>query len=268
MNLHQSKWWCIAGFFVACASPLPVYLQSPPPPPPDQTLDRGAIVRGPRDRKALALVFTAGDHAAGATEVLDALRARKAPGAFFLTGGFLRAEANRPLVERMRQEGHYVGPHSDRHLLYASWDSPPKLLVDRATFDADLDRNLDELEKQGIPRKGVRWFLPPYEHFTPEIADWTRARGMTLVNYSPGTRSAADYMEDDDPHFVPADEIVRSILDREEKGPDGLNGFLLLLHAGVSPKRTKDRMADKLPGLLDELAKRGYTFLRIDEMLR
>ena len=48
-----------------------------PPERSQPTLDRGAIVRGPRDQKRLALVFTADLYAEGATTILDALRDRK-----------------------------------------------------------------------------------------------------------------------------------------------------------------------------------------------
>jgi peptidoglycan/xylan/chitin deacetylase (PgdA/CDA1 family) len=37
-------------------------------------LDRGAIVRGPRDRRRLALVFTGDRYAEGSRVILDALR--------------------------------------------------------------------------------------------------------------------------------------------------------------------------------------------------
>jgi len=48
-------------------------------------------------------------------------------------------------------------------------------------------------------------------------------------------------------------------------GPDGLNGFLLLLHVGRRPAR--DKMHDRLPALLDRLMERGYTFVRVDTLL-
>jgi len=239
----------------------------PPALVPGLTLDRGAVIRGPRDRRRLALVFTGGSYADGAPRILDDLRARGIRASFFFTGDFLRTPAFRKVVDRVREEGHYLGPHSDRHPQYASWDSPPKLLVGRKEFDDDLSANLETMKSIGFPPEKARFFLPPFEHHTPEVAEWTRARGMVLVNLTPGTRSPADCMEDDDPRFVPAAEIEGSILDREKSGPDGLRGFLLLMHVGASPKRTRDRLHDRLGGLLDEIARRGYEFARVDELL-
>ena len=230
-------------------------------------LDRGAVVRGPRHQRRLALVFTADRFAEGAPAILDALRARRLRASFFLTGRFLRDAAARPVVERLRDEGHLVGPHSDAHLLYASWDRPPRLRVTRAEFEADLAANLRELERFGIAPGQVRYFLPPFEHYTEEIARWTAAGGRALINHTPGTRSHTDSMTDDDPRFTPAAAIVESILHAERTDPDGLNGYLLLMHLGAGPGRTRDHLHERLGPLLDELARRGYSFVRVDELL-
>jgi peptidoglycan/xylan/chitin deacetylase (PgdA/CDA1 family) len=239
--------------------------------PPDRsrpTLDRGAIVRGPRDEKRLALIFTADLFGEGATTILDALRDREIHASFFLTGRFLREPGFAPALARLRAEGHLIGPHSDEHLLYASSDRPPRLLVSRERFEADLAANLRQLGRSGIDPGAVRYFLPPYEHYTEEIAAWTKQGGRTLVNMTPGTRSNTDYMTDADPRFVPATEIVNSILAAERRDPDGLNGYLLLMHLGAGPGRTRDHLHDRLGALLDELSRRGYLFVRVDELLR
>ena len=171
------------------------------------------------------------------------------------------------MVNRLREEGHLVGPHSDEHLLYASWDRPPRLLVTRGQFEADLAANLRRLEPFGIKPDSVRVFLPPYEHFTEEIAAWTREGGRALINMTPGTRSNTDYMVDTDPRFVPAARIVASILSAERADPDGLNGYLLLMHLGAGPKRTRDHLHTELGKLLDELSRRGYRLVRVDDFI-
>ena len=94
---------------------------------------------------------------------------------------------------------------------------------------------------------------------------WSRELGLTLINFSPGTRSNADYTEDDAKNFVSSQIIYDSIVKKEQA--DGLNGFLLLLHFGVGPKRT-DKMHDRLGELLDYLDKCGYQFVRVDELLK
>ena len=88
-----------------------------------------------------------------------------------------------------------------------------------------------------------------------------------MINHTPGTRSHTDYMTDDDPRFTPAATIVESILHAERTDPDGLNGYLLLMHLGAGPARTRDHLHARLGPLLDELARRGYRFVRVDELL-
>ncbi len=229
--------------------------------------DRGAIIRGPRDKKWIALEFTGGYYADGGTTILNELKKRSVKASFFFIGDFYRNPAFKSLIERIRDEGHYLGPHSDKHPLYATWENPPKLIISREEFDRDLSQNMLEIVRFGIPKEKARLFIPPYEHFTEEIAEWTRERGMLLINFTPGTRSNADYMEDTDKNFVSAPDMVKSILRKEETDPDGLNGFLLLMHVGAGPGRTRDHLYDYLGELLDELMKRGYHFVRVDEML-
>ena len=119
-------------------------------------------------------------------------------GTAVLTGDFLRNPLFAPLVQRMLAEGHYVGPHSDRHRLYCAWTPDRRTLLTRAEFEADVDGNLRELERFGVTRRQARFFLPAYEHHNRDISDWTGAMGLTLINLSPGTRSAADYTGEKD----------------------------------------------------------------------
>lgn len=226
----------------------------------------GAIVRGSTATRKLALVFTGHEHAEGAGAILDALAQHNVKASFFLTGDFLRNVEFAALVKRMVAEGHYVGPHSDRHLLYCAWTPDRRTLVTRAEFEADLNDNLRELERFGVARSQTRFFLPAYEHHNRDISDWTNAMGLTLINLSPGTRSAADYTVESDRNFVSSQAIFDSILQRESQDPAGLNGFLLLMHVGAGPGRT-DKMHLRLPELLTQLKERGYAFERVDRLL-
>lgn len=230
------------------------------------TIDEGGVVRGPRDRKRLALLFTGGDFGEGTDAILDALHDRHVHASFFVTGGFLRRPEHAPLLRRIVAEGHYLGPHSDAHLLYCDWDDRDRLLVTNAQFAADLERNLADIEAFGVRRAAMRYFVPPYEWYNRRVAEWTKDLGLTLVTFTPGTRSNADYRPDDDPRFVSSQAIFDSILAFEATQPDGLNGFLLLMHMGSGPART-DKMHPYVGPLIDELQQRGYLFERVDELL-
>lgn len=237
-----------------------------PPANPDFTYDEGGIVRGPRDERAIALIFTGGEFAEGAGDILDALAARDVKASFFVTGTFIRTPEFRPHLRRMVAEGHYLGAHSDAHLLYAPWEERSRTLVTEAEFRGDLERNLRDLEAFGLERDDMRFFIPPYEWYNRQIVDWTSDMGLVLFSYTPGTRSNADYMPDDHARFIPSRAIVDSILAYESTHEHGLNGFLLLLHLGAGPGRT-DKMHPFVGPLIDELRRRGYTFVRVDELL-
>jgi peptidoglycan/xylan/chitin deacetylase (PgdA/CDA1 family) len=227
----------------------------------------GGIIRGPTDERRIALEFTGHQFAEGGTAILDELARRGARASFFLTGEFLRTPAFAPLVRRIIGEGHYLGPHSDRHLLYCDWEQRDKTLVTQRAFERDVEDNLRALEAFGVPRAAVGHWVPPYEWYNAEIAAWSARLGLAIVNFTPGTSSTADYTGEADRNFVPSQQIVASILAREQEDPHGLRGYLLLLHLGAGPGRT-DKLHSRFGELLDALAGRGYTFVRVDDLLR
>ncbi len=230
------------------------------------TYQDGAVVRGSRSTRQVALVFTGHEFAEGGGVILEALARHGVKASFFLTGDFLRHDQFASLIRQMLAEGHYVGPHSDRHRLYCAWTPDRRTLLTRAEFEADLNGNLRELERFGVTGRQAQFFLPAYEHHNREISDWTQRMGLTLVNLSPGTRSAADYTAEKEPNFVSSQAILDSVLRRESEDPAGLNGFVLLLHLGAGPGRL-DKMHLRLPELLSRLKERDYTFVRIDRLL-
>ena len=227
----------------------------------------GGIIRGPRYKKQIALEFTADQFVEGGKIILDELAKHRAKASFFFTGNFFTNSENKALAKRVVKEGHYLGPHSDTHPLYCPWDGPKKTLVTRDFFRGDLESNLKKIERAGVKRRQIQFWIPPYEHYNEEIVSWSRELGLTLINFTPGTRSTADYTEDDAKNFVPSKIIFDSILKKEQEDPNGLNGFLLLMHFGVGPKRT-DKMHTRFGALLDELQKRGYEFVRVDKLLK
>ena len=227
----------------------------------------GGIIRGPKDKRKIALEFTGGYFAEGGETILNELKKHNVKASFFFIGDFFRIPEYKPIIERIVKEGHYLGPHSDKHPLYCPWEGPKKTLVTKEEFMTDIENNLKEIEKFGGSRSQVKYFIPPYEWYNQEIVDWTKEKGMTLINYTPGTRSNADYTEDDDKRFVPSQVIYDSIIKKEKESPNGLNGYLLLLHIGAGPKRT-DKMHNKFGELLDYLQKQGYELVRVDELLK
>ena len=231
------------------------------------TYDRGCVIRGPIDKKRMAIQITGGGFAEGGESIVKTLREHGVKATFYFTGDFYRTPKFKPLIESIIKDGHNVGPHGDKHLLYASWEVPPKLLVDKKTFSDDLLANIKTIEDYGVPRKNITVWNPAYQHYTEEIAEWCKELGVQLVNYTPGARTMADYMEDDDPRFLTAREMADSLYNYEKQDPNGLNGFIMHMHIGAGPKRTKDHFFDLLPEIIETLQSKGYEFVRVDELI-
>lgn len=231
---------------------------------PNDTVVDGAIVRSDTISKVIYLFFSGHEFAGDGDTIAAVLRRHGIKASFFFTGDFYRTAAFAPLIAALRSDGHYLGAHSDRHLLYASWERRDSTLISRTTFDRDLGDNLEAMRPFGVTAREARYFLPPYEWYNREIAAWSRDSGIVLVNFSPGTYSNADYTTPDmGRRYVPTDSIYDRILRYESTHTSGLNGFHLLLHIGVHPSRT-DRFARRLDELITELTRRGYRWERID----
>jgi peptidoglycan/xylan/chitin deacetylase (PgdA/CDA1 family) len=200
--------------------------------------------------------------------IRKALKKHRVKAAFFLTGDFYRNPAFAPVIKGLKKDGHYLGAHSDKHLLYADWQKRDSLLVTKGQFTVDLLSNYSEMERFGIKEAQAPYYLPPYEWYNQKIADWTQEMGLTLLNYTPGTLSHADYTFPSlGKQYRSSQVILNSILDREQKSPKGLNGYLLLLHLGTDPQRT-DKFYLQLDSLLTELKKRGYSFVSLQKVLQ
>ncbi len=225
---------------------------------------KGAIIRGDSSEKKIALVFTGHDYGEGLKRISQTLTKEKIKASFFATGQFI-AE-NTTMLKTLRAQGHYIGAHSNEHLLYADWNNRDSLFVTKEEFEKDLLDNYEALAKLGIKKEAAPVFLPPYEWYNDSIAAWTTGLGLTLINNTPGTLSAADYTTPSMLNYRDSDTIYQSILAKALDMPYGLNGCFLLLHAGVDRERP-DAFYLVLPLLIEELKANGYRFVRVDEML-
>ena len=227
----------------------------------------GAIVRGDMSLEQIALVFTGDEFADGGDVIADTLKKEHVKASFFFTGRFYRNPKFKSLIVRLKNDGHYLGPHSDQHLLYCDWNDRQKLLVTREQFDRDLDDNYEAMNAFGIRRDNATFFLPPFEWYNKTISDWTTARGLQLINFTSGTRSNADYTTPDLKNYVGSKTILASIKKVADQHPNAMKGFLLLMHIGVAPERT-DKFYDRLRELIAFLKSKRLRLVRVDELLR
>jgi peptidoglycan/xylan/chitin deacetylase (PgdA/CDA1 family) len=225
----------------------------------------GGLERGDTTRKHIFLTFTGGDFNDGGKWIYRVLKKEKVPAHFFFTGDFYRLPENRILIKKLIRQGHYLGPHSDKHLMYASWEDRDSLLVSKEEFTSDLLDNYTAMADFGITKQKAYFFMPPYEWYNRQISDWTAELGLLLINYSPGTRSHADYTTPEmGNRYIGSQDIYEGILTFESTSPNGLNGFILLIHIGTAPERS-DKFYYYLEDLITELRKRDYQFRMLPE---
>jgi endoglucanase len=226
----------------------------------------GAVVRADTAEKSLTLVFTGDEFADGAAHIIDVLTRQQVKAGFFFTGNFYGNPAFEEIIYQLKQDSHYLGAHSDKHLLYCSWENRDSLLVTKQEFTQDLEENYLKMSRFGIKKQEAPYFLPPYEWYNDSISTWTSDFGLQLINFTSGTRSNADYTTPAMPNYRSSDVIFDSILAYEQKDLAGLNGFLLLVHIGTAPERT-DKFYLRLEELIVELRAKGYEFKSLVDLL-
>jgi peptidoglycan/xylan/chitin deacetylase (PgdA/CDA1 family) len=225
-------------------------------------VSHGGITRLDSTQRVIHLVFTGHEFAEGGELIRKTLKKQNVKASFFFTGDFYRTPGFASLITGLRKDGHYLGAHSDKHLLYASWENRDSLLVTREVFEKDVRDNYAAMERFGITQRDALFFLPAFEWYNRQIAEWCAGLGLTLVNFTPGTSSNADYTTPDmGIRYLSSDGILQRILRFERESPSGLNGFLLLSHVGTHPART-DKFHARLDELIRELKRRGYRFAR------
>jgi peptidoglycan/xylan/chitin deacetylase (PgdA/CDA1 family) len=213
-------------------------------------------------KKKIYLVFSAHEFGEGGSKIASTLHKLNAKASFFFTGDFYRDKQYHKLIKLLKTDGHYLGAHSDKHLLYADWSKRDSLLISQKDFDKDLSDNYRAMMNFGIDPSESTFFLPPYEWYNKETVDWASHMGLTTVNFTPGTRTNADYTTPEMSNYRSTEEILTDLNTFERKDPNGLNGAIILIHLGTSPSRT-DKLYNQLDNLLESLKGKGYEFCKI-----
>ncbi|MBI9064463.1 MAG: glycoside hydrolase family 9 protein [Marinilabiliaceae bacterium] len=221
--------------------------------------NQGAIIRGDTNEKNIYFIFSADEHADGADHILKVLKRKNITASFFLTGKFLRNKKFKKHTQRMINNGHYIGAHSDQHLLYNTWEKRDSLLITYDQFSEDLSNNYKELGKVGITADQAPYFLPPYEWYNKEIVEWSKQIGLKVINFTPGIGTNADYTVPGMSNYVSSDMLMNRFFKYEQINTDGLNGAIVLIHLGTHSDRS-DKFYYKLEAIIDQLTANGYSF--------
>lgn len=122
------------------------------------------IYRGNTEKNVIYLTFDCGYENGYTSKILDILREKGVPAAFFLNGHYI--ESSPELVRRMLDEGHIVGNHGNNHRVMS------RLTLEDFFYEIE---STNELLRQYVPE------APYMEYFRPSYgscSEWD----MALVN--------------------------------------------------------------------------------------
>jgi len=133
----------------------------------------GAIYLADTSKKTIYLTFDEGYENGYTAQILDVLKANNVKAAFFITGPYLKKEAD--LVKRMVDEGHTVGNHTINH------PSMPSVTDDKKLEEEILQLDRMFYEKYG---KHMKYIRPPMGEYSERTLALSKSLGYTSVFWS------------------------------------------------------------------------------------
>jgi len=193
----------------------------------------------------VALTFDDGPDPKWTPKILDILRHKKAPAAFFVLGS--QAQSYPDLLERIVREGHEVGNHSYSH----------RNLAEAGDSQIELELNATTRLIEAVTGHSTAYFRPPYNaDGTPTQPGEVRA---LRVARDLGYLTVGQSVDPDDWEKPGASELLRRV--KQQRA----SGSVILLHdAGGDRSQT----VAALPAIIDYLRERGDQIVPLSEMIR
>lgn len=204
----------------------------------DQLRQYQAAYIGNTNEKVLYLTFDAGYENGCTAKILDTLKEKQVPAAFFLVGNYIRQSPD--LVRRMVAEGHTVGNHTMHHYDMSR-------LSDKAAFSKELT-DLEALYKETVGQELPKFYRPPQGIYSEENLKMAQELGYKTLFWS---LAYVDWNNDAQPTKEAA---FAKLLPRTH------NGAVVLLHS------TSKTNAEILGELIDKWKAMGYRFGTLEEL--
>lgn len=204
----------------------------------DQLRQYQAAYIGDVGEKVLYLTFDAGYENGCTAKILDTLKEKQVPAAFFLVGNYIQRSPD--LVRRMVAEGHTVGNHTMHHYDMSR-------LSDKAAFSKELT-DLEALYKETVGQELPKYYRPPQGIYSEENLKMAQELGYQTVFWS---LAYVDWSNDAQPTRETA---FAKLLPRTH------NGAVVLLHS------TSKTNAEILGELIDKWKAMGYRFGTLEEL--
>lgn len=190
------------------------------------------------DKKPIYLTFDSGYENGYTAEILDILKEKKVPAAFFLVGNYI--EENPELVKRMVAEGHIVGNHTMHH-------PDMSAIADEEAFKKEITE-LEETYKTVVGKEIPKFYRPPQGKYSEANLQQAYRLGYTTLFWS---LAYVDWLENNQP-----DETESINLLNKRIHP----GAIVLLH---STSKTNSKI---LAQLIDGWKEQGYEFRSVSEL--
>ena len=198
-----------------------------------------AIYRKNEDQKVVYLTFDCGYEYGFTASILDTLRDKGVKAVFFVAGDFVNDAKNKDLLDRMYNEGHIIGSHTDHHPVMPT--KSDEEFIDELNQLQIKVNNMLGLEYQ------IRFYRPPQGSTCERDLYLAQKMDLTTVLWS---YAYGDYDTQNQPE-------VSWALEKAKKGLH--DGCVYLLHA-VSSTNTA-----MLGDLIDYIRGEGYEIRRIDQ---
>lgn len=195
------------------------------------------VYTGDTTKKNVYLTFDEGYENGYTADILNVLKEKQVPAAFFCTGDYLRR--NGELISRMISEGHIIGNHTWNHPSMPEITDNEKLVAELTEFDEYL------FEHHNLK---TEYFRYPGGEFSERTLAIIKDSGYKTVFWSLAYK---DWERD---KTNGADYAVNQVTSQLH------NGAIILLHA-VSADN-----AEALPLIIDALRNEGYTFSSLNEI--
>ena len=193
---------------------------------------------GNQEEKKLYLTFDVGYENGYTGRILDVLKEEQVPAAFFVVGHFVETEPK--LVQRMAQEGHIIGNHTNSH---------PDMSAIRQedAFLAELQTLAEKVEAvTGQPM--APYYRPPQGIYSEQNLEYAQRAGYHTIFWS---LAYVDWNQDDQPDPQEAIELLNRRVHP---------GAVILLHS------TSETNCEILQELIRGWKAQGYTFATLDDL--
>jgi len=213
------------------------------------------VARYGASKNQLAMTFDDGPDPQWTPKILDVLKSKNVPAAFFLIG--IQAEKFSGLTKRLYREGHEIGNHTFTH--------PDISSIGTGYMKVELNLT----EQLFASQLGIRtiMFRPPYSvDAEPDTEDQVRPLELTQ---SMGYITIGNKIDTKDWNDAPAltpQQIADEVLDHLPpcKANDTRCGNIILMHDGGG---NRQRTVLALPLIIDGARARGFHFVPVYQMM-